>query len=151
MSAGPRRDVRRLAERVLRIEAEAILALIPRLDEGFERAVEVLHRCAGRVIVTGMGKSGHVGRKIAASLAATGTPAYFLHPAEGAHGDLGMVARNDVVVALSNSGETDEMLTILPASGSRPKGRHSRRAPARRWSGSGWWSRASPTASYGAA
>jgi arabinose-5-phosphate isomerase len=115
MSAEPRRDVRRLAERVLRIEAEAILALIPRLDERFERAVAVLHRCAGRVIVTGMGKSGHVGRKIAASLAATGTPAYFLHPAEGAHGDLGMVARNDVVVALSNSGETDEMLTILPA------------------------------------
>jgi arabinose-5-phosphate isomerase len=115
MSAERRRDVRRLAERVLRIEAEAILALIPRLDERFERAVAVLHRCAGRVIVTGMGKSGHIGRKIAASLAATGTPAYFLHPAEGAHGDLGMVARNDVVVALSNSGETDEMLTILPA------------------------------------
>jgi arabinose-5-phosphate isomerase len=115
MSAAPRGDARRLAERVLRIEAEAVLALVPRLDERFERAVEVLHRCAGRVIVTGMGKSGHVGAKIAATLASTGTPAYFLHPAEGAHGDLGMVARNDVVVALSNSGETDEMLTILPA------------------------------------
>ncbi len=114
MSATPRRDLRRLAERVLRMEAEAILALVPKLDEGFERAVDVLYRCAGRVIVTGMGKSGHVGRKMAATLAATGTPAFFLHPAEGAHGDLGMVARTDVVVALSNSGETDEMLTILP-------------------------------------
>jgi arabinose-5-phosphate isomerase len=115
MSAPARRDARRLAERVLRIEAEAILALLPRIDERFEQAVAMLHGCAGRVIVTGMGKSGHVGGKIAATLAATGTPAYFLHPAEGAHGDLGMVARNDVVVALSNSGETDEMLTILPA------------------------------------
>jgi arabinose-5-phosphate isomerase len=109
------RDLRRLAERVLRIEAEAVLALIPRLDERFERAVDVLRRCSGRVIVTGMGKSGHVGRKIAATLAATGTPAFFLHPAEGAHGDLGMVGRADVVVALSNSGETDEMLAILPS------------------------------------
>jgi arabinose-5-phosphate isomerase len=115
MSPAPARDLRRLAERVLRIEAEAILGLVPKLDERFARAVDVIHRCAGRVIVTGMGKSGHIGGKIAATLAATGTPAYFLHPAEGAHGDLGMVARNDVVVALSNSGETDEMLTILPA------------------------------------
>ncbi len=114
MSA-PRRDARSLAERVLRIEAEAILGLVPKLDERFERAVNAIHRCAGRVIVTGMGKSGHIGGKIAATLAATGTPAFFLHPAEGAHGDLGMVARHDVVVALSNSGETDEMLTILPA------------------------------------
>jgi arabinose-5-phosphate isomerase len=115
VSSSPRRDLRTLAERVLRIEAEAILGLLPNLDERFARAVHVLHRCAGRVIVTGMGKSGHIGGKIAATLAATGTPAYFLHPAEGAHGDLGMVARGDVVVALSNSGETDEMLTILPA------------------------------------
>jgi arabinose-5-phosphate isomerase len=109
------RDLRRLAERVLRLEAEAILGLIPKLDRRFERAVELLHACTGRVIVTGMGKSGLVGRKIAATLASTGTPAYFLHPAEGVHGDLGMVARVDVVVALSNSGETDEMLAILPA------------------------------------
>ncbi|HEU4371042.1 MAG TPA: KpsF/GutQ family sugar-phosphate isomerase [Methylomirabilota bacterium] len=108
------RDLRRLAERVLRIEAEAILGLIPKLDERFDRAVTMLRTCAGRVIVTGIGKSGHIGRKIAATLAATGTPAYFLHPAEGVHGDLGMVARTDVVVALSNSGETDEMLAILP-------------------------------------
>jgi arabinose-5-phosphate isomerase len=112
MSGGP--DVRRLAERVLRLEAEAILGVIPKLDERFARAVEVLHGCAGRVIVTGMGKSGLVGRKIAATLASTGTPAFFLHPAEGVHGDIGMVARGDVVLALSNSGETDEMLAILP-------------------------------------
>ena len=115
MNPASRHDLRRLAERVLRIEAEAILALVPKLDERFERAVDLLHRCAGRVIVTGMGKSGLVGRKIAATLASTGTPAFFLHPAEGVHGDLGMVARTDVVVALSNSGETDEMLAILPA------------------------------------
>jgi arabinose-5-phosphate isomerase len=107
-------DLRRLAERVLRIEADAILGLIPKLDLRFERAVELLRGCAGRVIVTGMGKSGLIGRKIAATLASTGTPAYFLHPAEGVHGDLGMVARGDVVLALSNSGETDEVLAILP-------------------------------------
>jgi len=107
-------DLRRLAERVLRIEANAILGLIPKLDERFERAVELLRACGGRVIVTGMGKSGLIGRKIAATLASTGTPAYFLHPAEGVHGDLGMVARGDVVLALSNSGETDEVLAILP-------------------------------------
>ena len=106
--------LRRLAERVLRLEAEAILGLIPKLDERFDRAVELLHGCRGRVIVTGMGKSGLVGRKIAATLASTGTPAYFLHPAEGVHGDVGMVARGDVVLALSNSGETDEVLAILP-------------------------------------
>src|SRR5512134_3878353 len=115
MRPAPSRDLRRLAERVLRIEADAILALVPRLDERFERAVEVLHRCAGRVIVTGMGKSGLVGRKVAATMASTGTPAYFLHPAEGVHGDIGMVARDDVLVALSNSGETDELLAVLPA------------------------------------
>src|SRR5437016_7258248 len=111
----PRRDVRALAERVLRLEAEAILGVIPTLDERFERAVELLHTCSGRVVVTGMGKSGLIGRKIAATLASTGTPAYFLHPAEGVHGDLGMVARGDVVLALSNSGETDEMLAVLPS------------------------------------
>jgi len=108
------RDLRRLAERVLRLEADAILGLAPKLDERFDRAVALLHGCRGRVIVTGMGKSGLVGRKIAATLASTGTPAYFLHPAEGVHGDVGMVARGDVVLALSNSGETDEVLAILP-------------------------------------
>lgn len=114
MSADRTPNLRQLAERVLRIEADAILGLIPKLDVRFERAVAVLRACAGRVIVTGMGKSGLIGRKIAATLASTGTPAYFLHPAEGVHGDLGMVARGDVVLALSNSGETDEVLAILP-------------------------------------
>ncbi|PYN99167.1 MAG: D-arabinose 5-phosphate isomerase [Candidatus Rokuibacteriota bacterium] len=107
-------ETRRLAERVIRLEAAAILGLIDKLDERLERAVALLHGCAGRVIVTGMGKSGIIGRKIAATLASTGTPAYFLHPAEGVHGDLGMVARGDVVLALSNSGETDEVLAIVP-------------------------------------
>jgi len=109
-----RRDVRALAERVLRLEAEAILGVIPTLDDRFERAVDLLQTCSGRVIVTGIGKSGLIGRKIAATLSSTGTPAFFLHPAEGVHGDLGMLARGDVVLALSNSGETDEMLAILP-------------------------------------
>jgi arabinose-5-phosphate isomerase len=113
MSAA-RRDLRRVAERVLRMEADAILGLVAKLDQRFEQAVELLYACPGRVIVTGIGKSGLIGRKIASTLASTGTPAYFLHPAEGVHGDLGMVARTDVVVALSNSGETDEMLAILP-------------------------------------
>ena len=114
MSGPARIDVRAIAARVLRLEADAILGLVPKLDARFERAVELLHACAGRVIVTGMGKSGIIGRKIAATLASTGTPSYFLHPAEGVHGDLGMVARGDVVLALSNSGETDEVLAILP-------------------------------------
>jgi len=103
------------AARVLRLEAAGVLGLIERLDARFVRAVELLHGCAGRVIVTGMGKSGIVGRKVAATLASTGTPAYFLHPAEGVHGDIGMLARGDVVLALSNSGETDEVLAVLPA------------------------------------
>ena len=114
MSASRPVDVRAIAARVLRMEADAILGLVPKLDARFERAVELLHVCSGRVIVTGMGKSGIIGRKIAATLASTGTPSYFLHPAEGVHGDLGMVARGDVVLALSNSGETDEVLAILP-------------------------------------
>jgi arabinose-5-phosphate isomerase len=114
MSASRPVDVRAIAARVLRMEADAILGLVAKLDARFERAVELLHGCSGRVIVTGMGKSGIIGRKIAATLASTGTPSYFLHPAEGVHGDLGMVARGDVVLALSNSGETDEVLAILP-------------------------------------
>jgi arabinose-5-phosphate isomerase len=107
-------DLRGLAARVLELEAEAILALVPRLDARFDDAVSLLEHCRGRVIVTGMGKSGIIARKIAATLAATGTPAHFLHPAEGVHGDLGMVVRGDVVVVLSNSGETDEILAIVP-------------------------------------
>src|SRR4029434_4284465 len=93
---------------------EAVLALATRLDDRFVAAVELIARCRGRVIVTGMGKSGLVGRKVAATMASTGTPAYFLHPAEGVHGDIGMVARDDVVLALSNSGENDEVLAVLP-------------------------------------
>jgi arabinose-5-phosphate isomerase len=104
-----------MADRVLRLEAESIAALRGRLDNRFVEAVDLLRRCRGRVIVTGMGKSGLIGRKIAATLASTGTPAYFLHPAEGVHGDIGMMAREDVVLALSNSGETDEVLAVLPA------------------------------------
>ncbi len=109
-----RRELLGLARRVLGLEADAIRAVADRLDARFLHAVEALYQCRGRVIVTGMGKSSHVGRKIAATLASTGTPAYFLHPAEGVHGDLGMVARDDVVLALSNSGETREVLAVLP-------------------------------------
>lgn len=102
------------AKKVLQIEAEAILALIPQLNGAFTAAVDMIMACEGRVIVTGMGKSGIIGRKIAATLASTGTPAFFLHPAEGIHGDLGMVTPQDVVLALSNSGETGEVVSILP-------------------------------------
>ncbi len=104
-----------LAERVLRLEAEGVLALAARLDQRFIAAVDLIYRCRGRVIVTGMGKSSHVARKVAATMASTGTPAYFLHPAEGVHGDVGIVAQGDVAVVFSNSGETDELLAVLPA------------------------------------
>ena len=100
--------------RTLRIEAEALSGLIERLDEGFIRAVDIVLGCKGKVAVTGMGKSGLIGQKISATLASTGTPSYFLHPAEGVHGDLGMVTKDDAVVALSYSGETDEVVRILP-------------------------------------
>ena len=103
------------AKRVLKIEADAIARLIERVDENFERAVDLILNCRGRVVVTGMGKSGHIGNKIAATLASTGTPALFLHPAEGIHGDLGMVTKGDVVIALSNSGETEELNRMLPS------------------------------------
>jgi len=102
-----------LARRVLQTEAAAILALTDRLDERFEKAVRILLDCRGRVIVTGMGKSGIICRKVAATLASTGTPAFFLHPAEAVHGDLGVIQGDDVVVALSNSGETDELLRLV--------------------------------------
>jgi arabinose-5-phosphate isomerase len=102
-----------LARRVLKTEAAAILDIEQRLDERFMRAVEILKACAGRVIVTGMGKSGIVCRKIAATLSSTGTPAFFLHPAEAIHGDLGVLQANDVVMALSYSGETDELLRLM--------------------------------------
>lgn len=102
------------AKEVLKIEAEAILNLIDKLDESFNKAVEVLYNCKGRVVVTGMGKSGLIGGKIAATFASTGTPAFFLHPADGSHGDIGMVVKNDVMLALSNSGETREINDIIP-------------------------------------
>lgn len=107
-------DVLRSASRVLRIEAEAVKALASRLDTRFARACDLAANCQGRVVVTGMGKSGHVGGKIAATLASTGTPAFFLHPAEAGHGDLGMITKSDVVLAISNSGETPEVILLLP-------------------------------------
>lgn len=103
------------AKETLRLEAEAITDLLPRIDEHFQAAVEMICACQGRVIITGMGKSGHIGNKLAATMASTGTPSFFLHPAEGVHGDLGMVTAEDVVIALSNSGETAEVLNILPS------------------------------------
>jgi arabinose-5-phosphate isomerase len=102
------------AKKVLTIEANAVETLIDRIDDSFVRAVEVINSCQGRVVVTGMGKSGLIGKKISATLASTGTPSLFLHPAEGSHGDLGMVARGDVVIALSASGETNEIISIIP-------------------------------------
>jgi len=102
------------ARKVLRIEANAVLALVPRLDGDFTRAVKAILKCEGRVVVTGMGKSGLICQKISATLASTGTPALFLHPAEGIHGDLGMMTKNDLVLAVSNSGETEEICRILP-------------------------------------
>lgn len=103
------------AQRVLQIEARAILDLLPRVGETFDRAVELLLGCAGRVIVTGMGKSGIIGQKFSATLASTGTPSIYLHPAEAIHGDLGRLVKGDVVVALSSSGDTDEILALVPS------------------------------------
>ena len=103
-----------LAREVLEIEAAAITGLIARLDHDFPRAVEVILNCRGRVTVSGIGKSGHIARKIASTMSSTGTPAYFVHPAEASHGDLGMVTRDDVFIALSNSGESSELLAIVP-------------------------------------
>ena len=102
------------AKEVLDIEAKSIIDLKNRLGNEIEEAVDILYNCKGRVIVTGMGKSGHIGRKIAATLSSTGTPAYFLHPAESTHGDSGILTREDVVIAISNSGETLELMNLLP-------------------------------------
>jgi arabinose-5-phosphate isomerase len=107
-------NTRSLALAVLAIEAEAVSALATRIDTRFLTACEHILACRGRVVVTGMGKSGHIGGKLAATLASTGTPAFFVHPGEASHGDLGMITREDAVIVLSNSGETDELLTILP-------------------------------------
>ena len=104
-----------VAARVLHDEAEAILKLIDRLDTSFEDAVNLISHSSGRLILTGMGKSGHIAKKVSATMASTGTPSFFLHPAEGIHGDLGMVIAQDVIIAYSNSGETGEILNIIPS------------------------------------
>ncbi|WP_148254641.1 KpsF/GutQ family sugar-phosphate isomerase [Aidingimonas lacisalsi] len=105
---------RHSAQRTLQLEQDAIGALIPRLNDDFDQACRLILGCTGRVIVTGMGKSGHIGGKIAATLASTGTPAFFVHPGEASHGDLGMITPGDIVLALSNSGETSEVTALLP-------------------------------------
>ncbi len=115
MAESDQQDALELARKVLETEANAILGLIPQLDGGFAAAVELLHSCTGRVIVTGMGKSGIIARKVAATLSSTGTSAIYLNPAEAIHGDLGVVQRTDVVVALSQSGETEELVRLLEA------------------------------------
>jgi len=108
------RDLSARAGRVLTVEAEGILRMREKLDSNFSRSIDMLLSAPGKVVVTGMGKSGLIGRKIAATLASTGTPAFFLHPAEGLHGDIGMVLEGDIVIALSNSGETQEVVRLLP-------------------------------------
>jgi len=108
------RDYCASAVRAIHIEREAIEALASRINGGFTRACEVIMACKGRVVVTGMGKSGHIGNKIAATLASTGTPSFFVHPGEASHGDMGMITPQDVVIAISNSGSTSEVITILP-------------------------------------
>ena len=107
-------SINNLAKSVLDIEAKSILRLKDNIGEEFDKAIDILYNCKGRVIITGMGKSGLIGRKIAATLTSTGTPSYFLHPAESTHGDSGIITRNDVVIAISNSGETQELLNLLP-------------------------------------
>ena len=106
--------IKEKAIETLKIESEAIDKLIPRIDDEFEAAVKTILECSARVVITGMGKSGHIGRKIAATLASTGTPSFFMHPGEAYHGDLGMITANDVVIAISNSGESTEIVNILP-------------------------------------
>src|SRR6187402_1370175 len=115
MTRTPTSTDRSVARKVLQTEAAAILALVDRLDESFDRAVRMIHTCQGRVIVTGMGKSGIICRKIAATLASTGTSAFFLHPAEATHGDLGVIQPSDLLLAISHSGETQEVLRLLEA------------------------------------
>lgn len=108
------KSINELAKEVLDIEAYSILKLKNSINENFTKAIEILYNCKGRVIVTGMGKSGLIGKKIAATLSSTGTPSYFLHPAESTHGDSGIITREDVIIAISNSGETNELLNLLP-------------------------------------
>lgn len=108
------KNINDLAKEVLDIEAHSILKLKNSINENFDKAINLLYSCKGRVIVTGMGKSGIIGKKIAATLSSTGTPSYFLHPAESTHGDSGIITRDDVIIAISNSGETQELLNLLP-------------------------------------
>jgi len=108
------KNVLSLAKEVFEIEASSITNLIERLGKPFTQTIEMLYKCKGRVIITGMGKSGHIGKKIAATFSSTGTPSYFIHPAESAHGDSGVITREDIVLAISNSGETSELLQLLP-------------------------------------
>ena len=107
-------SINELAKEVLTIEANSILRLIDNIGDNFEQAIDILYNCKGRVIITGMGKSGLIGKKIAATMSSTGTPSYFLHPAESTHGDSGIITRDDVVIAISNSGETQELMNLLP-------------------------------------
>jgi arabinose-5-phosphate isomerase len=107
-------DIVEEAKRVLRVEAQSLLELAERIDENFSRAVELLYHCKGKVVLMGMGKSGLVGRKIASTFSSTGTPSFFLHPAEGLNGDFGMLAKEDLIIAISYSGETRELLEVLP-------------------------------------
>ena len=107
-------NVREYGIQCIRDEAQALLDMIPQMDENFDRAVETIYRCHGKVIVTGVGKSGHVGAKIAATLSSTGTPSFFINPLDVFHGDLGVITRDDVVLAISNSGQTDELLRFIP-------------------------------------
>jgi arabinose-5-phosphate isomerase len=114
MSANEADKLRALGLAVIQTESQAVAALAPRIDDTFVHACDFMLKCEGRIVVIGMGKSGHIGSKIAATLASTGSPAFFVHPGEASHGDLGMITAKDVVLALSNSGETEEILTILP-------------------------------------
>lgn len=114
MPVSNKTDFQQLGREVVATELAEITALQSRIDENFDRACELLLDCKGRIVVTGMGKSGHIGGKIAATLASTGSPAFFVHPGEASHGDLGMITKNDVVIALSNSGNTAEIATIIP-------------------------------------
>lgn len=114
LAVGQNQNIQTLALAVIHTEAQAIIALTHQINDQFVNACRIMLSCKGRIVVTGMGKSGHIAGKIAATLASTGTPAFFVHPGEASHGDLGMITRQDVVLALSNSGETSEILTILP-------------------------------------
>lgn len=114
MSSTDKTDFQQLGRQVIKTELAEITSLLARIDESFTRACELLLSCKGRIVVTGMGKSGHIGGKIAATLASTGSPAFFVHPGEASHGDLGMITKNDIVIALSNSGNTAEITTIIP-------------------------------------